>query len=78
MRSWRGPVGAGDRDPVLAEKVRQVALAYRWWGYKRLAVICRHHDLQVSNRLVYRVLKEAKLTGGVAHLAEKLCRGIGL
>ncbi len=48
-------------DPVLAEKVREVALAYPWWGYKRLAVICRRRSLRVSNRFVYRVLKEAGL-----------------
>ncbi len=48
-------------DPWLAEKVRQVALAYPWWGYKRLAVICRRQGLGVSNRFVYRVLREAGL-----------------
>lgn len=48
-------------DPVLSEKVREAALAYPWWGYKRLAVICRRAGLRVSNRFVYRVLKEAGL-----------------
>lgn len=55
-------------DPVLSERVRQVALAYPWWGYKRLAVICRRRGLSVSNRFVYRVLKEAGL------LCKKVCR----
>jgi transposase InsO family protein len=41
--------------------VRQVALAYPWWGYKRLAVICRRQGLGVTNRFVYRVLQEAGL-----------------
>jgi transposase InsO family protein len=41
--------------------VRQVALAYPWWGYKRIAVICRRQGLAVSNRFVYRVLKAADL-----------------
>lgn len=48
-------------DPELAEAVRQVALAYPWWGYKRIAVVCRRSGLQVSNRFVYRVLKAADL-----------------
>lgn len=48
-------------DPHLAEAVRQMALAYPWWGYKRLAVVCRRSGLEVSNRFVYRVLKEADL-----------------
>jgi transposase InsO family protein len=48
-------------DPQRAEAVCQVALAYPWWGYKRIAVICRRQGLAVSNRFVYRVLKEAGL-----------------
>lgn len=48
-------------DPELAEAVRQVALAYPWWGFKRLAVVCRRSGLMVSNRFVYRVLKAAGL-----------------
>lgn len=48
-------------DPILVEKVRQVALAYPWWGYKRLAVVCRRQGLSVSNRFVYRVLRQGGL-----------------
>ena len=48
-------------DPHRAEAVRATALAYPWWGYKRIAVICRRNGLNVSNRFVYRVLKAAKL-----------------
>ena len=48
-------------DADKAEAVRQVALAYPWWGYKRLAVVCRRSGLAVSNRFVYRVLKAAGL-----------------
>ena len=44
-------------DPMLAEAVRQTALAYPWWGYKRIAVVCRRSGLKVSNRFVYRVLQ---------------------
>lgn len=48
-------------DGELAESVRQVALTYPWWGYKRIAVVCRRSGLVVSNRFVYRVLKAADL-----------------
>lgn len=48
-------------DPEKAEAVRQVALDYPWWGYKRIAVVCRRGGLEVSNRFVYRVLKAANL-----------------
>lgn len=48
-------------DPDKAAAVREVALAYPWWGYKRLAVVCRRRGLGVSNRFVYRVLKAAEL-----------------
>lgn len=48
-------------DPWLAEQVRQFALAYPWWGFKRLAVVCRRAGLAVSNRFVYKVLAAADL-----------------
>lgn len=48
-------------DPIKAEAVREMALAYPWWGYKRIAVICRRAEISVSNRFVYRVLKAANL-----------------
>ena len=48
-------------DPVKAQAVRETAWACPWWGYKRIAVICRRSGLAVSNRFVYRVLKAAGL-----------------
>ena len=48
-------------DPIRAQHVREVAVTYPWWGYKRLAVVCRRFGLAVSNRFVYRVLKQAGL-----------------
>jgi hypothetical protein len=48
-------------DPERALAVRQVALGYPWWGYKRIAVVCRRSGLAVSNRFVYQVLKVAGL-----------------
>lgn len=48
-------------DPVRAQAVREAAWAYPWWGYKKVAVICRRQGWAVSNRFVYRVLKAAGL-----------------
>ena len=60
--TWKPPGPAPKPlDPQLSESVRQVALAYPWWGYKRIAVICRRQGLAVSNRFVYRVLQAADL-----------------
>ena len=46
---------------VVADSIRQLARSYPWWGYKRIAVVARRTGLSVSNKLVYRVMKEAKL-----------------
>jgi len=48
-------------DPVRAQGVREVAWAYPWWGYKKIAVVCRRLGCSVSNRFVYKVLKAAGL-----------------
>jgi transposase len=45
----------------LAAPIRELALKYPWWGYKRIAVIARRLGLGVSNQLVYKVLKAAGL-----------------
>lgn len=66
---FRMPKASGSRpgpkprplDPVKAHAVREAAWAYPWWGYKRIAVVCRRSGLSVSNRFVYRVLKAAGL-----------------
>ena len=48
-------------DPDLARKVLCFATEYPWWGYKRLAVVLRRAGVGVTNRFVYRVLREAGL-----------------
>lgn len=48
-------------DPVKYQAVVETALACPWWGYKRIAVVCRRWGWQVSNRFVYRVLKAENL-----------------
>lgn len=62
MASKRRP-GPAPRplDPELAELVKNFALLYPWWGYKRLAVVIRRAGVGVTNRFVYRVLKAAGL-----------------
>lgn len=47
--------------PEKSKAVKATALAYPWWGYKRIAVICRRQGLSVSNRFVYRVLTAENL-----------------
>lgn len=59
-RKRPGPA-ARPLDPERRAKVKAVALEYPWWGYKRLAVVCRRLGLKVSNRFVYRVLKAEDL-----------------
>lgn len=45
-----------------AEKqVLTIADANPWWGYKRIAVLCRRSKVEVSDRQVYRVFRDHKL-----------------
>ena len=49
------------RTPIQEERaaaVREVAERYPMWGYKRTAVVCRRDCMQVSNKQVYRIMKE--------------------
>ncbi|MGH8532007.1 MAG: transposase [Gammaproteobacteria bacterium] len=41
----------------LAARIKVLAEAYPWWGYKRIAVIARREGLSISNKQVYRVFK---------------------
>ncbi len=41
--------------------VRSFAEQFPWWGYKRLAVVLRRAGVAVTNRFVYRVLRDAGL-----------------
>ena len=43
--------------PALVAAVEQAAERFPWWGYKRIAVVCRRAGLKVSNRQVYREMK---------------------
>src|SRR6266705_3328177 len=70
--SWyRQPVAADQRRPPgpapqpIAETVRQavvtMALANPWYGYKRIAVMCRRAGQAVQDRQAYVVMREAGL-----------------
>ena len=66
--SWyRRPKPAGERKKpgpprsslpaTVADAVRATAEACPWWGYKKIAVVCRRRGIGVSNGQVYRVMK---------------------
>lgn len=52
----------GPQSPGLPIETIQwvVALALEnpWWGYKKIAVLCRRHGGEVTNRQAYRVMKD--------------------
>lgn len=43
------------------EKVVKTAHSYPWYGYKKIAVICRKNPIRVTNRQVYRIMKKYRL-----------------
>lgn len=49
-------------DTALADAIAGVAIACPWWGYKRIAVVCRRKAITgATNKVVYRVMKERGL-----------------
>jgi transposase InsO family protein len=77
--SWYRPAVAADRrkrpgpapKPIPLEVTRWViamARANPWYGYKRIAVMCRRAGQRVKNRQAYRVMSEAGL------LHKPICR----
>jgi putative transposase len=47
--------------PDLIAAVTAMAVANPWYGYKRIAVMCRRSGIAVNDRQVYRILKDARL-----------------
>ena len=45
----------------MVEAIEKRAKTYPWWGYKRIAVVCRRQGMAVSNRQVWRVMRAAGL-----------------
>ena len=41
--------------------IATLALAYPWWGYKRIAVLARREGWEVSDRAVYKILRKLGL-----------------
>ncbi|MBF0158885.1 MAG: DDE-type integrase/transposase/recombinase [Magnetococcales bacterium] len=60
QRRRPGPKRTPLQERLIAE-VRATAERYPMWGYKRLAVVCRRDGIQVSNKQVYRILRELGL-----------------
>jgi transposase InsO family protein len=54
---WRRKVLA----PEVVEKVVKMAEGNPWYGYKRIAVMCRRAKVKVSNRQVFNVMKDRDL-----------------
>ena len=47
--------------PEVEAWVLEAARTYPWWGYKKIAVICRRREQAVSNRQAYKVFKKHHL-----------------
>jgi transposase InsO family protein len=41
--------------------IATLALAYPWWGYKRIAVLARREGWKISDRKTYKILKQLDL-----------------
>jgi hypothetical protein len=59
-RKRPGPARRALPDEVV-QGVVAMATANPWYGYKRIAVMCRRAGQKVTNRLVYRVMKDHDL-----------------
>lgn len=57
------PKSVKKRDTQVERRVAIVslALAYPWWGYKRIAVIARREGWKVSDRKVYKIMRKLDL-----------------
>lgn len=65
----RGP-HPGAVDPWQRHVVETVARACPWYGYKKIALICRRLDEFVRVRVVYRIMREARLLHRLRERAE--------
>jgi putative transposase len=66
----RGPWPTPARDRV-AEAVIAMALAFPMWGHRKIAWLCRHDGLQVSDATCLRVLRAAGLVLPVDYVRER-------
>ena len=66
-RRRRGPAPKTIPEDV-SQAIVEMALSNPWYGYKRIAVMCRREGSTVTNRDVYRVMREHDL------LQKSVCR----
>jgi hypothetical protein len=55
-----GPKPRPVREP-LRRAILAAAKAFPWWGYQRIAVVCRRQEVRVSNKQAYRVMRDHDL-----------------
>jgi putative transposase len=66
----RGPWPTPARDRVVAAVVA-MALAFPMWGHRKIAWLCRHDGLVVSDATCLRVLRDAGLVLPVDYVSER-------
>jgi putative transposase len=66
----RGPWPTPARD-LVRERVIEMALAFPMWGHRKIAWLCRHNGLEVSDATCLRVLREAGLVLPVDYVRER-------
>lgn len=70
QRAVRGPWPRPARDRV-AEKVIEMALGFPMWGHRKIAWLCRHDGLRVSDATCLRVLRDSGLVLPADYVRER-------
>jgi hypothetical protein len=70
QQTVRGPWPTPARDRV-AEDVIAMALAFPMWGHRKIAWLCRHDGVQVSDATCLRVLRDSGLVLPVDYVRER-------
>jgi putative transposase len=70
QRTVRGPWPTPARDRV-AEKVVEMALAFPMWGHRKIAWLCRHDGVDMSDATCLRVLRASGLVLPVDYVRER-------
>jgi transposase InsO family protein len=66
----RGPWPTPARDGIRAA-VTETALAFPMWGHRKIAWLCRHDGVEVSDATCLRILREAGLVLAVDYARER-------
>jgi transposase InsO family protein len=63
--SDRPPAKRGPDPKPIPEEIEELivanAMRYPWWGYRKIAIVCRRTDKKVKDKQAYRVMKKHKL-----------------